>query len=247
MTADNGHRCSRVQHECASAAKHGFLDADDRLVSAYESMWIDDAEDEKERESREFRRVVKALLRCWPKPLGEVANCIGKTRRELECFLSGRGPSDFPEEPLRHLLRIEPIWKFWVPGSAYALIGRSVADVRATYHVMTPDNAAYCFEVVPDAILADPSWRFVLFLNHDGRTRPSVLMIPRGSTVDRRLPEILYEFSGVRRISSTLYRAIVSACARACTDSRRNARIMWAFGYDFMLELQEITRWKGQL
>ena len=174
--------------------------------------------------------IARNLVACWPNPPKEVAAAAGITLRQLQWFTSERAPLDQSSHyDLRHLLGIEYDERMdgYTPAGPYVLIARKAQAIEAIYQEISGGGDACPCELVPAQGQADPSWRYVLINAHS--TPPTIVMIPRGEAITERLPDLLMNYEGIRPVSSTFYRDVVTTCARACQTPQANVREMTEF------------------
>lgn len=174
--------------------------------------------------------IAKHLVACWPNPPKEIAAAAGITLRQLQWFTSERAPLDQSSHyDLRHLLSIEYDERMdgYTPAGPYVLIARKAQAIEAIYQEISGGGDACPCELVPAQGQADPSWRYVLINAHS--TPPTIVMIPRGEAITERLPDLLMNYEGIRPVSSTFYRDVVTTCARACQTPQANVREMTEF------------------
>lgn len=172
----------------------------------------------------------KNLLACWPNPLSAAAASVGVTLRQLQWFISGKAQLERQARlQLEALLAIEYDERegCFTARGPYALIAQNSQALEQIYLDISGGGDACPCEIVPREGSADPSWRYVL-LNPYG-TPPSIVMAPRGEKVMERLPDLLLNYAGIRPVSQTFYRDVVSTCARACREPTANGREMKAF------------------
>lgn len=60
-------------------------------------------------------------------------------------------------------------------------------------------------------------------------TPPTLVMAPRGEAITERLADLLMNYEGIRPVSPTFYRDVVTTCARACLTPEANAGEMRDF------------------
>lgn len=95
-------------------------------------------------------------------------------------------------------------------------------------HLTNGGDLAYSLEVIPEKGNADPSWRYVVFKAH-GKL-PNIIMFARGSKSAEKIGnKMLMNFDGVQSIPATIYRDVVSTCAKASSDPRSIRKIMFKF------------------
>ncbi|KQO76291.1 hypothetical protein [Rhizobium sp. Leaf262] len=174
--------------------------------------------------------VAKNLVACWPNPAKEVAAAARITLRQLQWFTSERASLDrSARNDLRCLLGIEYDERMgsYTPAGPYVLIARKAQAIEAIYQEISGGGDACPCELVPAQGQADPSWRYVLINAHS--TPPTLVMAPRGETITERLPDLMMNYEGIRPVSPTLYRDVVTTCARACQTPMANVREMTEF------------------
>lgn len=174
------------------------------------------------------------LLECWPNALSEISSALGITLRNLKWFTEGKITLD--EEAhyaLRKLLGIDCDDRtgFYRPCGPYVLIAKKLKAIQEIYDQISEDGDAAPYELVPLKEAADPSWRYIL-INTYGRP-PSIIMVPRGDTIAERIPDLLANYQGIKPVSPTLFRAVVSTCAKACMTPADNVRESSAFARYF--------------
>ena len=174
--------------------------------------------------------IAKHLVACWPNPPKDIAAAAGITLRQLQWFTSERAGLDGPAQyGLTRLLGIEYDERMggYTPKGPHVLIARKAQAIEAIYQEISGGGDACPCELVPAQGQADPSWRYVLINAHS--TPPTIVMAPRGEAITERLPDLLINYEGIRSVSPTFYRDVVTTCARACQTPQANVREMAAF------------------
>lgn len=177
--------------------------------------------------------ITKNLVACWPNPPAQLAKHLGITLRELQWFTSEK--STLSQQTLNALVELLGIENdsdlldppFHMAHGPYVLMAKKPQALQEIYESMSHGGDASPCELIPHQGPADPSWRYVLINPFD--SPPSILMAPRGAKISDRLPDLLMNYSGVRVVSSELYRDVVSTCARACGHPTANNDEMHAF------------------
>ncbi|MBB4245299.1 MULTISPECIES: hypothetical protein [Rhizobium] len=174
--------------------------------------------------------IAKNLVACWPNPPKEIAATVGVTLRQLQWFLSERSSLDRTARyDLSRLLGVAYDERMggYTPSGPYVLIARKAQALDAIYQEISGAGDACPCELVPAQGEADPSWRYVL-INAYG-TPPTVVMARRGEAIAERLPDLIMNYEGIRPVSPTFYRDVVTTCARACQTPQANVREMTEF------------------
>ncbi|GEC31533.1 hypothetical protein ABIE78_000028 [Sinorhizobium fredii] len=174
--------------------------------------------------------IAKNLVACWPNSPREIATAAGITLRQLQWFISERSLLDRAARfDLLRLLGIEYDEGMggYTPAGPYVLIARKAHALEAVYQEISGGGDACPCEIVPTQGQADPSWRYIL-INAYG-TPPTFVMAPRGEAITERLPDLIMNYEGIRPVSASLYRDVVSTCARACQTPQANVREMTEF------------------
>jgi len=213
----------------------------------------DEEDDEKDDEEDVFYddliddsyEIARYLVSCWPNSPTEIAQASGITGLHLRWFLENNTP--LSSENRYNLLEVlgisidDRFGRYQAMGPC-VLIARTMKSIESAYdHLSHGGDLAFSFEVVPHKILADPSWRYVLFQSIGGS--PNIIMISRGSPVAEKLGgKLLINFEGVQEISSEFYQEIVRSCARACKTPSANLSEMKAFEQRIAVYLQELHR-----
>ncbi|WP_404933695.1 hypothetical protein [Nitratireductor sp. L15S-10] len=174
--------------------------------------------------------IAKNLIACWPNSPKEIAATAGITLRQLQWFISGRSPLEQAVRfDLERLLGIEYDERTggYASTGPRVLIAKKAQALEAVYEDISGGGDACPCEIVPSQGHADPSWRYVLINAHG--TPPTFVMAPRGEAITERLPDLIMNYEGIRPVSQTFYRHVVSTCARACRTPQANGREMKEF------------------
>jgi hypothetical protein len=174
--------------------------------------------------------IAKNLVACWPNSPKEIAAASGITLRQLQWFISDGSALDRSARfDLESLLGIEYDERIgsYKPAGPYALIAKKAQALEVVYQEISGGGDACPCEIVPSQGSADPSWRYVL-INAYG-TPPTLVVAPRGEAITERLPDLIMNYEGIRPVSQTFYRDVVSTCAPACRTPYANAREMRDF------------------
>ncbi|MFG1270844.1 hypothetical protein V5F40_23110 [Xanthobacter sp. DSM 14520] len=176
-------------------------------------------------ETDDLPEIARALVRCWPTPLGELSRCIGSTARALEWFLDRKAALDHQQRNrLCEFLGLEPDPDFRTYDSRApcVLIARKANAAKEAYELLSHGgDLVLSIEVLPVSGLPDPSRRYVVFQAYGAPL--NIMLVARGSVVDAKLTDGLFiNFQGAKLIPSALYRDIVRTCAKSCEDSRSN-------------------------
>ncbi len=174
--------------------------------------------------------IAKNLVACWPNAPKEIAAAAGITLRQLQWFISERSTLDKSTRfDLERLLGIEFDERLgsYTPAGPYVLIARKAQALEAVCDEISDGGNAWPCEIVPAQGSADPSWRYVL-INAYGKA-PTFVMAPRGEAITERLADLIMNYEGIRPVSLTFYRDVVSTCARACQTPQANVREMTEF------------------
>jgi hypothetical protein len=175
--------------------------------------------------------IAKNLVDCWPNPPKEIARSVGITLQELQWFISGKADLDqHARSDLESLLGIEydDMFGRYAESGPYVLIARKPQAIKEAYEGISKGGDAFPCEIIPRRGAADPSWRYILINTYD--EPPSIVMAPRGEKITERLPELLFNYSGIRAVSLEFYRDVVSTCVRACREPSANVWEMKEFG-----------------
>jgi hypothetical protein len=195
----------------------------------------EDADDDNDefslyREYDNTPEIAKNLVSCWPNSAKDIAAATGITLRQLQWFTSKRASLDQSVQyDLRQVLGIEYDERMggYVPAGPYVLLLRKVQAIEEIYLDMSGGGDACPCELVPAQGQADPSWRYVLINAHS--TPPTIVMAPRGETITEHLLDLIISYEGIRHVSQSLYRDVVTSCARACQTPQANVREMTKF------------------
>lgn len=175
----------------------------------------------------------KLLVDCWPNPLGDIANTIGITAKQLQWFLNGKVALPANErDDLSELLGIEPSTEFVdydVIGPC-VLIAESPKKCESVYDELSNGgDIEYSVEVLPQNGTPDPSWRYIVFAAYRGY--PNIFMFQRGSKTTEHIgTKLLMNYQGERKVPAAVYRDVVSTCAKCCTDPLLNRKLTTEFG-----------------
>lgn len=171
--------------------------------------------------------IIKNLVACWPNPSKAIAEAAGITMRQLQWFTSKQAILDqSTRSTLEYLLSIEydEAMGSFTPAGPYVLIAQKPQPIEDIYQEISGGGDARPCEIIPSQGSADPSWRYVL-INAYGKP-PSIVMAPRGEPITERLPKLIMNYEGVRAVSPSFYRDVVSTCARACQTPQANRQEM---------------------
>jgi hypothetical protein len=174
--------------------------------------------------------IAKNLIACWPNSPKEIAAAAGITLRQLQWFISERSPLERAARfDLERLLGIEYDERMggYTSTGPHVLIAKKAQALEEVYEDISGGGNACPCELVPSQGHADPSWRYIL-INAYG-TPPTFIMAPRGEAITERLPDLIINYEGIRPVSQTFYRDVVSTCARACHTPQANGREMKDF------------------
>jgi hypothetical protein len=175
--------------------------------------------------------IARNLVACWPNPPEEIAERAGITLRELQWFISGKAELDQEERfDLESLLGIDFDERqgIYVGVGPYVLVAHDSRALEEVYEFISHGGDACPCEIIPSRGAADPSWRYVLIKAYGDP--PSIVMAPRGEKITERLPSLLMNYDGIKRVAPAFYRDVVSTCARACRDPGTNIPETRAFG-----------------
>lgn len=197
-----------------------------------------------EQETDDSHEAAKILVACWPNKAAGICQASGITSRQLQWYLNNQAPlPTASRSTLLSLLgvKIEERSGYHEATGPCVLIANAPNMIKRAYeHLSHGGDLAFSFEVIPQKMPADPSWRYLLFQSYSGS--PNVIMIPHGSALTVKLDDrFLINFGGVREIPSGLYREMVAACARACLAPQANLREMKAFVQRNAERLQELA------
>jgi hypothetical protein len=171
--------------------------------------------------------IIKSLVACWPNPSKSIAEAAGITMRQLQWFISEKATlNQSARSTLEYLLSIEydEAVGSYIPAGPYVLIAQKPQPIEDIYQEISGGGDARPCEIVPSQESADPSWRYIL-INAYGKP-PSIVMAPRGEPITERLPKLIMNYEGVRAVSLSFYRDVVSTCARACRTPQANRQEM---------------------
>ncbi|WP_234908144.1 hypothetical protein [Rhizobium rhizogenes] len=174
--------------------------------------------------------IAKNLVASWPNSPKDIAAAIGITLRQLQWFISQRSTLDgSARHDLTQLLGIEYDERIggYTPAGPYVLVAQKAQALEAVYDEISDGGNAWPCELVPAQGSADPSWRYIL-INAYGKP-PTFVMAPRGEAITERLPDLIMNYEGIRPVSPTFYRDVVSTCARACQSPQANMQEMIEF------------------
>ena len=156
-----------------------------------------------------------ALLRCWPNPLSDVAKTIGIKTQDLKWFMAGKAA--LPPRSrylLMHILGVTVDESGYYESTApCVIIGHDGKTLSNAYNFISSGGDASPFEILPDEGPGDPSWRYFIIDRMWGFA--AIAMVYRGAPHLEKIPEILYNYAGIRKLPCLLYMAVVEACSRA--------------------------------
>lgn len=174
----------------------------------------------------------KLLMDCWPNKPAEIAKALGITAKQLQRFVSK--VAKLPDEKidaLKKMLGLEESERFYDFDAVgpCVLVGDKPTKISDVYELLTHGgDLAYSLEVIPEKGNADPSWRYVIF-KACGEL-PNIIMFARGSNSAEKIGDkMLMNFDGLKSIPATIYRDVVSTCAKACCDPWSNRKKMFQF------------------
>lgn len=174
----------------------------------------------------------KKIIDCWPNTQSDVASAIGIKAKELNWFLNGQFV--LPETKrggLSDLIGIEARadWVSYDAIGPCVLIAKSPIRCGNAYEELSGGgDIDYSIEVLPDNGMPDPSWRYVVFAAH-GR-QANIMMFQRGSKASDQLGEnLLINYQGYRIIPASIYRDVVSTCAKCCSGTVLNRKLSGEF------------------
>ncbi|NRP22033.1 hypothetical protein LPJGGPFB_05292 [Ensifer adhaerens] len=184
---------------------------------------IDEEENDSDNSYDNAPEIVSNLVACWPNRAKEIAQSIGTTLKALQWFLGEKSSLDRSKRySLLDMLGVEfdEYFGCYAARGPCVLVANKASALEDIYTNMTGGGDAWPCELVPSKGQTDPSWRYVLINPHS--RPPSILMIARGDQIADRMDDLLLNFDGIRRVDPTLYRDVVSTCARACQSPRAN-------------------------
>ncbi len=174
----------------------------------------------------------KLLMDCWPNKPAEIANAIGITAKQLQRFVSK--VAKLPDEKmdaLKEMLGLEESDRFYDFDAVgpCVLVGTKQTKISDVYDLLTHGgDLAYSLEVIPEKGNADPSWRYVIFKACGELS--NIIMFARGSNSAEKIGDkMLMNFDGLKSIPATIYRDVVSTCAKASSDPHANRKMMFEF------------------
>lgn len=194
------------------------------LLSGQESR--DEAEEEEEDFGSGYDNAPEIacnVVACWPNPAKDIAQSIGTTVKALQLFLDDKANLDRSRRfALLDILGVDFDERLgcYAASGPCVLMANKPSALEDVYTDMTGGGDAWPCELVPAKGQADPSWRYVLINPHS--RPPSIVMVARGDKIADRLEDVLLNFDGIRRVDPTLYREVVSTCAKACQSPRAN-------------------------
>lgn len=174
----------------------------------------------------------KLMLDCWPNKPVDIANSIGITAKQLQRFVSkvAKLPGD-KLDALMEMLGLEENDEYYDYDAVgpCVLLGEKPTKISEAYSLLTHGgDLAYSVEVIPENGNADPSWRYVIF-KACGES-PNIIMFARGSNSAEKIGDkMLMNFDGLKSIPATIYRDVVSTCAKASSDPHANRKMMFEF------------------
>lgn len=212
------------------------------LMSGTNADISDLSEDEEYSLNDSSTDLIKMLLANWPCKMVDIAKQCGITLKMLNWYLAGT--ATLPPASLFELKRILGIgidlkYLRQTVNGPYVLMANKSKALEDFYDEYTDGGDANPFEIIPDNTHADPSYRYLLITPNFNL--PCLLMVPRGSSIAERIPEILYNYGGIRCVDAKLYRDAVNTCAAVTSNPTNNIAIMSEFAsrnqsywHDFM-------------
>jgi len=181
--------------------------------------------------------LIKILLANWPCKMVDLVKQCGITLKELNWYL--RSAATLPPASLFELKRILGIgmdleYLALTINGPYVLMANKPKALSDFYNEYTNGGNANAFEIIPDNAHADPSFRYMLICPYS--KLPSLLMVPRGSSIADRIPDLLFNYEGVRRVGAKLYREAVSTCSAVAVNPTNNIAIMSEFTSRYSFE-----------
>jgi hypothetical protein len=174
----------------------------------------------------------KLMMDCWPNKPVEIASALGITAKQLQRFVSkvAKLPDD-KIDALKEMLGLEESERFYDFDAVgpCVLVGDKPTKISEAYeHLTHGGDLAYSLEVIPEKGNADPSWRYVIF-KACGEL-PNIIMFARGSNSAEKIGDkMLMNFDGLKSIPATIYRDVISTCAKACSDPWSNRKMIFEF------------------
>ena len=188
----------------------------------------------------------KLMMDCWPNKPAEIASDLGITVKQLQRFVSKI--AKLPDEKidaLKEMLGLEESERFYDFDAVgpCVLFGEKPTKITEAYDLLTHGgDLAYSVEVIPEKGNADPSWRYVIF-KACGEL-PNIIMFARGSNSAEKIGDkMLMNFDGLKSIPATIYRDVVSTCAKASSDPHANRKMMFEFIDRQGLFFDGFSRW----
>lgn len=170
---------------------------------------------------------VSNLLGCWPNKASEVAKALNISTRELRWFAEDKLELSWSARvSIERLLGIEfsEMRGGYTPKGPYILVASNKKSLGDVYEDLSGGGDACPFEIVPSEGSADPSWRY--FVINPYAEDPSLVMAPRGERITEYIPDVLFNFEGIRSVDPKLYKDVVATCGRAGREPSANVREM---------------------
>ncbi|ABK50388.1 conserved hypothetical protein (plasmid) [Shewanella sp. ANA-3] len=207
------------------------------LMNGTNADYIELSDDDEYEHSDNTAELIKMLLANWPGKMVDIAKLCSITLKELNWYLGSA--ATLPPASLFQLKRILGIgieleYLLQTINGPYVLMANKPKALEDFYNEYTNGGNASAFEIIPDNAHADPSYRYMLICPYS--KLPSLLMVPRGSSIADRIPDLLFNYEGVRRVGAKLYREAVSTCAAVAVNPTNNIAIMSEFTSRYSFE-----------